>query len=46
MGTRRHQICHSGENRNPGVVPANAGNQFKDWIPVFTGNPGFLLPQE
>ena len=44
--TTRHQNCHSGENRNPGVVPTKVGNHLKDWIPVSTGNPGFLLAQE
>ena len=46
MLTRMHQNCHSGENRNLGVVPANAGNHLILWIPIFIGSPGFLLPQE
>jgi hypothetical protein len=25
------------------VTPAKAGNHLKNWIPVFTGNPGFRL---
>ena len=29
--------------RHPDVVPAKAGNHLKDWVPVFTGNPGFRL---
>jgi len=37
---------HPGESRGPDVVPAKAGNQFKNWIPVFTGNPGFRLSPE
>ena len=32
---------HSGGNRSPDVVPAKAGSHSRDWIPVFTGNPGF-----
>ncbi len=36
----------SAKSRIPDVVPAKAGNHLKDWIPVFTGNPGFLSPQE
>jgi hypothetical protein len=32
-----------GENRGPDVVPTKVGNQFKDWLPVSTGNPGFRL---
>jgi hypothetical protein len=39
------KIRHSGESRSPGVVPTKVGNHLKDWVPVFTGNPGFLLPQ-
>jgi hypothetical protein len=27
--------------RHPDIVPTKDGNYFKDWIPVFTGNPGF-----
>jgi len=33
---------------HPQVVPTKVGNHLKDWVPVFTGNPGFLpscLPQ-
>jgi hypothetical protein len=37
---------HPGESRGPGVVPTRVGNHFKDWIPVFTGNPGFPLSPE
>ena len=37
---------HSGGNRSPDVVPAEAGSHLKDWIPVFTGNPGFRLSPE
>jgi len=29
------------EDRSPDVVPAKAGSYSRDWIPVFTGNPGF-----
>ncbi len=29
--------------RHPDIVPTKVGNHFKDWIPVFTGNPGFRL---
>jgi hypothetical protein len=32
--------------RHPDVVPTEVGNQYKDWIPVFTGNPGFRLSPE
>ena len=32
---------HPGESRGPDVVPTKVGNHIKDWIPVFTGNPGF-----
>jgi hypothetical protein len=28
---------------HPGVVPTKVGNHLKDWVPVFTGNPGFRL---
>ena len=37
---------HPGESRGPDIVPTKVGNQLKDWIPVFTGNPGFRLPPE
>jgi hypothetical protein len=39
-------VYHSGVNQNPDVVPTKVGNHLKDWLPVFTGNPGFLLSQE
>ena len=39
-------LRHSGESRSPGVVPTKVGNHLKDWVPVFTGNPGFRLPPE
>jgi len=29
--------------RHPDAVPTKVGNQLKDWVPVFTGNPGFRL---
>ncbi len=29
--------------RHPDVVPTKVGNHLKDWVPVFTGNPGFRL---
>ena len=29
--------------RHPDVVPTKVGNHPKDWVPVFTGNPGFRL---
>ena len=29
--------------RHPDVVPTKVGNYLKDWVPVFTGNPGFRL---
>jgi hypothetical protein len=35
-----------GESRGPDVVPTKVGNHLKDWIPVFTGNPGFRLSPE
>ena len=28
---------------HPDVVPTKVGNHLKDWVPVFTGNPGFPL---
>ena len=34
---------HPGESRGPDLVPTKVGNHLKDWIPVFTGNPGFRL---
>jgi hypothetical protein len=37
---------HPGESRGPDVVPTKVGNHIKDWIPVFTGNPGFRLTPE
>jgi len=36
----------SGASRTPGVVPTKVGNHFKDWVTVFTENPGFRLPPE
>jgi hypothetical protein len=38
-----HFIRLPGENRGSDVVPTKVGNQFKDWLPVSTGNPGFRL---
>jgi len=32
---------HPGESRGPDVVPTKVVTHLKDWIPVFTGNPGF-----
>jgi hypothetical protein len=29
--------------RHPDIVPTKVGNHLKDWVPVFTGNPGFRL---
>jgi len=29
--------------RHPDIVPTKVGDHFKEWIPVFTGNPGFRL---
>jgi len=29
--------------RHPEAVPTKVGNHLKDWVPVFTGNPGFRL---
>jgi hypothetical protein len=29
--------------RHPDVVSTKVGNHLKDWVPVFTGNPGFRL---
>ena len=29
--------------RHPDVVPTKVGSHLKDWVPVFTGNPGFRL---
>jgi len=26
---------------HPDVAPTKVGNHLKDWVPVFTGNPGF-----
>jgi hypothetical protein len=37
---------HPGESRGPDVVPTEVGSHLKDWIPVFTGNPGFRLSPE
>jgi len=37
---------HSGGNRSPDAVPAEAGSHSRHWIPVFTGNPGFRLSPE
>jgi hypothetical protein len=31
---------------HPDVVPTKVGNHLKDWVPVFTGNPGFRLSPE
>jgi len=31
-----------GATRNPDVVPAKARNHLP-WVPIFIGNPGFLL---
>ena len=28
---------------HPDVVPMKVGNHLKDWVPVFTGSPGFRL---
>jgi hypothetical protein len=28
---------------HPEAVPTKVGNYLKDWVPVFTGNPGFRL---
>ena len=28
---------------HPDVVPTKVGNHLKDWVPVFTGIPGFRL---
>ncbi len=45
-----HSLCHAGPDpclpvgrRHPDVVPTKVGNHVKDWVPVFTGNPGFRL---
>jgi len=38
MSHFRHAPIKSG---HPDVVPTEVGNHVKDWIPVFTGNPGF-----
>jgi hypothetical protein len=43
---REAASAKAGENRNPDVVPTKVGNHVQTWVPVFTGNPGFLLPQE
>ena len=32
--------------RHPDVVPTKVGNHLEDWVPVFTGNPGFRLSPE
>jgi len=29
--------------RHPDIVPTKVGSHEKDWVPVFTGNPGFRL---
>jgi len=31
---------------HPDVVPTKVGNNLKDWVPVFTRNPGFRLSPE
>jgi len=31
---------------HPDVLPTKVGNHLKDWVPVFTGNPGFRLSPE
>ena len=31
---------------HPDVVPTKVGNHLTDWVPVFTGNPGFRLSPE
>jgi hypothetical protein len=36
----------TGENRCPGVVLTKVGNHLKDWVQVFTENPGFRLSPE
>jgi len=28
---------------HPDVVPTKVGSHIKDWVPVFTGSPGFRL---
>ena len=28
---------------HPDVVPTKVRNHLEDWVPVFTGNPGFRL---
>ena len=29
--------------RHPDIVPTKVGNHLKNWVPVFTGSPGFRL---
>jgi len=40
---RLRRVRHSGGSRNPDVAPTKVGNHPKDWVPVFTGNPGFRI---
>jgi hypothetical protein len=32
--------------RHPNVAPTKLANHLNDWVPVFTGNPGFRLSPE
>jgi hypothetical protein len=37
---------HPSESLGPDVFPTKVGDHLKNWIPVFTENPGFRLPPE
>jgi hypothetical protein len=36
-------LPHTPIRGHPDVVPTKVGNHLKDWVPVFTGSPGFRL---
>jgi hypothetical protein len=44
----QNAISHAISDTSRGPTPSNPSNfkLLKDWIPVFTGNPGFRLPPE
>ncbi len=37
------RACPVLDTGHPDVVPTKVGNHLKDWVPVFTGNPGFRM---
>jgi len=39
-----HLLRHAGLIPHPDVVPMKVGNLLKDWVQVFTGNPGSWIP--